>query len=64
MQRLWVWEKNSKKIPSEFNLVRKKVKPNDFSSVVEKFSECDVNEKPWYLQENKTQYFGSKCTPC
>ena len=31
---------------SEFNLVRKKVKPNDFSSVVEKFSECDVNEKP------------------
>ena len=32
--------------------------------MVEKFSECDVHEKPWYLQENKTQYFGSKCTPC
>ena len=32
--------------------------------MVEKFSECDVYEKPWYLKENKKQYFGTKCIPC
>ena len=49
---------------SYINVVREKVNPTDFSSVVEKFSECDVDEKQWYLQENKIQYFGSMCTPC
>ena len=37
------------------NLIQseKKVKPYDFSSVVEKFSECDVNEKLYIYKKTK-----------